>query len=69
MSERDWSARAQEVCQVCSLIFVLTVIGGCGYVVFWLGHSGWWFLAAVLIASGWTCKYTRSPAQVAADKD
>lgn len=25
------------------------VFGGTGYAVFWLGRSGWWFLAAVFI--------------------
>jgi hypothetical protein len=25
------------------------VLGGTGYAVFWLKHSGWWMLAAVLI--------------------
>ena len=26
-------------------------IGGCAYVVFWIGHSGWWFVLAVLLSS------------------
>jgi hypothetical protein len=25
------------------------VIGGCAYVVFWLNHSGWWFLLAIIL--------------------
>lgn len=28
------------------------VFGTCAYVVFWLGHSGWWFLLAMIIAGG-----------------
>ena len=26
------------------------VIGGTAYVVFWLGHSGWWFLLTALLS-------------------
>jgi len=41
-------------CDVTYLIYILTweaaTIGGCAYVVFWLGHSGWWFLLAVLLS-------------------
>ena len=29
-------------------IYVLIVLGACGYVVFGLGHSGWWFLLALI---------------------
>ena len=28
------------------------VLGGTGYAVFVLGHSGWWFLLAALLSSG-----------------
>ena len=31
------------------------IFGGFGYVVFQLGHSGWWVLAAVIIGS---CAYS-----------
>ena len=27
------------------------VFGGCGYAVFVLGHSGWWFLLAIFIGA------------------
>jgi len=30
-------------------IYVLIVLGACGYVVFGLGHSGWWFLLALVL--------------------
>ena len=37
------------------LIYVVAletlVVGGCGYAVFALGHSGWWFLLAALFSS------------------
>lgn len=31
------------------ILWAALLFGGCGYVVFWLGHSGWWFLAVVAI--------------------
>lgn len=27
-------------------LFNAFLIGGTAYVVFWMGHSGWWFVAA-----------------------
>lgn len=27
----------------------LIVVAGTAYIVFWLGHSGWWFLLTVLL--------------------
>lgn len=32
-------------------LFEILVLGGCGYAVFVLGHSGWWFLLAMFISS------------------
>lgn len=34
------------------LIFCLLVLGTTAYAVFWLGHSGWWFLLALMICGG-----------------
>lgn len=34
------------------LVWESLVIGGCAYVVFWRGQSGWWFLLAVILSSG-----------------
>lgn len=34
-----------------TLFWQTLVIGGCGYVVFVLGHSGWWFLLAVFMSA------------------
>jgi hypothetical protein len=35
-------------------ILIVVVIGGTGYAVFVLGHSGWWVLAAVAVCGlGW----------------
>lgn len=28
-------------------IYNLTILAGCSYIVFGLGHSGWWFLLAL----------------------
>ena len=33
------------------LVFETLVLGGTGYAVFVLDHSGWWFLLAILIGS------------------
>lgn len=32
------------------VIWEVMVIGGCGYVVFGLGYSGWWFVPAILMS-------------------
>lgn len=32
-------------------IYVLLLIGACGYVVFGLGYSGWWFLLVALFTN------------------
>lgn len=26
------------------------ILGGCAYLVFWKGHSGWWFALAILLS-------------------
>lgn len=33
------------------LAYEILIIGGCGYAVFVLGHSGWWFLLAATLSS------------------
>ena len=33
------------------LIWNLTVFIGCSYLVFWKGHSGAWFILAILIGT------------------
>lgn len=33
------------------ILFETLVLGGCGYAVFILGHSGWWFLLACICGS------------------
>ena len=39
--------------EITYLIYIILweglIFGGTGYVVFWLNHSGWWFLAAAVI--------------------
>ena len=32
-------------------VWVFTLLIGTSYVVFWLGHSGWWFVLALLLMS------------------
>lgn len=32
------------------VIYETLVLGGTAYVVFWLGHSGWWFVLAALMS-------------------
>lgn len=32
-----------------TLAYNAAIIGGCAYLVFWRGHSGWWFLLAMLL--------------------
>lgn len=34
-----------------ALVFDGGLIGGCAYVVFWLGYSGWWFALAIFIGT------------------
>lgn len=34
------------------IVYESLVIGGCGYAVFILGHSGWWWMLAVLFSLG-----------------
>lgn len=33
----------------CTLLDAM-IIGGCAYIVFWKGHSGWWFVLAILLS-------------------
>lgn len=39
---------------VFKIVWLLSILLGTGYVVFWLGYSGWWWLFAVflLVCSG-----------------
>lgn len=34
-----------------TIIWDVGIMGGCAYLVFWQGHSGWWFALAVIICS------------------
>jgi hypothetical protein len=63
----EWSPTALSACLLCGLVFTLTIMGGCTYVVFWLNQSGAWYILALIIAGGWSCKSYRSPAQIASD--
>lgn len=42
----------KEITYLIYIIFwVSLIIGGTGYAVFVLGHSGWWFVLAVILGS------------------
>lgn len=48
---KEWAS----VLVVLTVVFWnLTILGVTAYVVFWMGHSGWWFLLAVFLL--WTTK-------------
>ncbi|MDO8641457.1 MAG: hypothetical protein Q7R33_07960 [Nitrosarchaeum sp.] len=34
-----------------SILYECLVLGGCGYVVFGLHYSGWWFVLAVILSA------------------
>jgi len=36
------------------VLYESLILGGCGYAVFVLGHSGWWFVLAVFMSIGAT---------------
>jgi len=41
---------------ICEWIWGASVIAGTSYLVFWEGHSGWWFLLAIFLMSASTAK-------------
>lgn len=47
---------SKSVCHVCALIWALVLMSGAFYATFILNRSGWWILAAVVMASFWSCK-------------
>lgn len=53
----DRSEGALVVCEFCAMIGAIFTIGVGAYVVFGLGHSGWWMLGFAALASCWSCKY------------
>lgn len=55
------------VCELCALAHFAILWGGAGYVVFGLGHSGWWFLLPLCL-SGWNCKYITQNAGSAGER-
>jgi hypothetical protein len=67
MTESDWSPSALKICFVCDTIWLLSLISGSAYIVFWLGNSGWWFLLTLLLLTCFNCKKYRSPSQLEAD--
>lgn len=49
-------AMSKDAIRLVALAFAyawcVVVFGTCTYLVFWQGHSGWWFLLAFLLCSG-----------------
>lgn len=31
------------------VLYNVAILGFCSYIVFWRGHSGWWFLLAIIL--------------------
>lgn len=54
------STMLAAVHEICGLIWAVFCVGGCAWLVFYEGHSGWWFVLAVFLASGWSSKGVRS---------
>lgn len=67
--DSEMNSTALSVCLFCDFVWSISIMAGCTYIVFWMGHSGWWFLLAIFLAACWQCKSYRSPEQIAADKE
>ena len=44
------------ICSLCLFVWIVTCIGMTTYLVFWQGHSGWWFALAVFLAMSLECE-------------
>ena len=50
-----------------TILYEILVLGGTGYAVFVLGHSGWWFILGCLLSAGqitpkgWRQLFDKSP--------
>lgn len=67
--DRAWSSTALTVCLICDAVWALATIGACTYIVFWMNQSGAWYVLAIFLATAWSCKQYRSPAQIATDPE
>lgn len=47
---------SKSVCYICDLIWSLTIMAGCTYLVFWKDQSGGWYVLALFMCSMWSCK-------------
>jgi hypothetical protein len=47
---------AGAACEFCALVWGLCWFAAAGYLVFWMNHSGWWFVMAAFMSNGWSCK-------------
>jgi hypothetical protein len=58
---KNWSPVPLAICEVCSLIWALAILGGTVYLTEWRGWVMGTWVIALLLAISWTCKYCRVP--------
>jgi hypothetical protein len=56
MREQNW---CDVVDSLIVFLWVMFLIGGCTYLVFWKDASGWWYVLAILLASTAQTSYAR----------
>lgn len=54
--EKERACFAGAVCEFCAMIYVLVILAGCTYLVFWKDQSGWLYLLAILLMGLWSCR-------------
>ena len=67
MEKRQYSTTALAACEVCSVIWCTIILCGTVYLTGWQGWNGWTWLAAVIIASAWTCRFCPGHAKYGED--
>jgi hypothetical protein len=53
VSRHRFKSMDKTVCHLCDLIWSMTMIVGCVWLVFFKSISGWWFVLAVMLAGCW----------------
>jgi hypothetical protein len=56
MTKKDVEAWSTAIVVLLVLLYNAVILGFTAYVVFWMGHSGWWFLLAVLLLHSFKSK-------------
>lgn len=49
-------ARDRNICSITTMSWALLVMTGAAYIVFWRGHSGWWWVLAVVLMTAVRCR-------------